>query len=263
MKGRSAVAVLNDKNPKRHAHQRDIGPDLIGLQPIEPVPPVHHQLRAGDGDGEHQEPAPIQIGRGPRARIVHPQPDGQKRRGAHRQDQDEHEPPVIRLRQIPAERGRDRGSDHDGDAKDTLRKSAPLRRIDGDDDRLRQWHQWRPEGPLPNPVDQQRDQRIRRRAQQGTGRKTDDRPDDDVPMPPTRHHPAGCRGDHRRRDDVQRHDPGHLLRRRGQCPLQLGQHDIDDRCRYGVEHRAQRNREQNEPARNRFALRCSHAPCSR
>ena len=124
-------------------------------------------------------------------------------------------------------------------------------REDIQDDRLREGDGWSSESALQNSIENQGFKRFRDPAKKGRNAESRLREQHDIaPTEPPRQ-PTGHRGDDCRRQYVERHHPGNLIRRRRQTALHLRQDDADDQNRHRVERRRPGDRDHDHPAPKR------------
>ena len=124
-------------------------------------------------------------------------------------------------------------------------------REDIENDRLRQRDGWRTEAALEDPEEDQRLQRFSDTTQESRNAESGLRNQHDVAPAEPAGKPAGHRSHHGRRQYIEGHHPGDLIRRRGEAALHLRQDNADDQDRHRIERRRRHDRRHDHPAAER------------
>ncbi len=151
-------------------------------------------------------------------------------------------PPAVVFGQPAAEHRAEDRAEHDADPPHGDRLSVALGRVDLHQDRLRQWHQARTADALQQPEEDQLAQAGGAAAQGGGEGEASDRNQKHVFDAETAGEPAGQRHRDRGGDNVRGQNPGDLVLRRRQAPLDMREGDIGDRVVDALHDRRQHDR---------------------
>ena len=220
--------VPHERHERRGAHD-GIGHDLPRCEPVGALAPLQHGLERAHTQRQQPEADPVHALDLPRiARVPQIGQREQQRRRAERNVDVEDPRPRERVSDVAAERGTERGTNHDADAEDRHRRSIFVWREHFVEHRLGGREQCAAPQTLQDSPQHQLDEGVGVAAEERRDREQRDRAGEIAAAPEIRRQPAGDRQHDDVGDDVARRHPRDLVERRAQVSHHVRNRDVDD-----------------------------------